>query len=165
MIERADSSAGGASQKKAGAKASPTEALSALAAAFSSEAKQAEAGRPDPRVCVAFALGWQVAELHRPDPPGASKSVSGGGLTTLSELNSQQLMVLGLDQVQAGAAKLGQPVLDAGLELPDAQLFASTVTAIADQAGRMQAIADFHVDLLAILTAADFRLGKHSRLV
>jgi hypothetical protein len=153
----------GGATTAAGAKTrtpSPTEALSTLAATFSSEARHAEAGRPDPRVSVAFALGWQIAELHRPDRGAIDQSVSGDGLPTLAELNLEQRTELGLDQVQAGIAKLWKPIFDAGLEPPDAQAFASTVSAIGDEAGRIQAIADLHVDLLAILTAADFRLGK-----
>jgi hypothetical protein len=165
MIDGGSGTGPGSPSSQAGAKApdkrsgSPADALTASLAAAFSEAKQAELWQPDVRVSVAFALGWQMAEIYRPDRDSAAQPGSEDlpGLSRLSERYWQQI---GLDQVQAGITKLQKPIWDAGLEAPNAQDFASTLKSVTDEGARTQAITDFHIDLLAILTAADFRLGK-----
>jgi len=135
------------------------------AASEPSEAAIGQPGQPDPLVSVAFVLGWQVAEVYRPDPSeGAAPLVSENDLPGLSRLSPEEWTNMGLDRVLAGIAKLSGPISDAGLEAPDAHQFVATVRATTDGNARMQAIRDFHIDLLATLTAADYRLGKAYQL-
>jgi hypothetical protein len=123
-------------------------------------------GQPDPLVWVAFSLGWQVAEIYRPDPAaeGAALPASEDDLPGLSRLSVGRWTKVGLDQVLAGVARLGGPIADAGLEPPDAQHLVATVNGSTDQDTRTQAIRNFHLDLLAVLIAADYRLGKAYQL-
>ena len=138
---------------------SATDALGAFATAALASAKLAAEGQPDPKVSEAFGLGWQMAEIYRPDAPEQSPPVQAGDLPDLSQLNSTDWDEIGLYQLQAGITKLSESIETAGLDVPDAKEFAKVLraTASADRAG---ALRKFHVDLLATLTAADFRLGK-----
>lgn len=67
---------------------------------------------------------------------------------------------MGLLQVQAGITKLRPSIAAAGLEVPNAERFAEFIGQIDDCPERSMAVRDFHVELLATLTATDFRLGK-----
>ncbi|HEY4826922.1 MAG TPA: hypothetical protein VIH85_09140 [Solirubrobacteraceae bacterium] len=134
--------------------------FTAFASSAATAVKQAELGQPDEKVWVAFALGWQLAELYRPDrrrttPPVAEDDLPGLGRFTVDEWTH-----LGLDQVQAGITKLQEAITGAGLDVPDAETFAASVPSITDPAERSEKIREFHVGLLSTLTAADFRLGK-----
>lgn len=138
----------------------PLDALTAFVNSAATAAKQSELGQPDSRVWVAFALGWQVAELYRPDRRRKATPVADDDLPGLGRLDVDEWTHLGLDQVQAGIAKLRNAITAAGLDVPDAEAFAARVPSIADPAERSRQIREFHVDLLSTLTAADFRLGK-----
>jgi hypothetical protein len=137
----------------------PGVALSALADAALAQARREAAGAPDARVGVAFALGWQMAEIYRPEPPPAPAAGESGHLPALSDLSVDEWARVGLDQVQAGITKLRGAIVDAGLTVPDAERFAGRVTGLVGEE-RDRAIEGFHTRLLATLTAADFRLGK-----
>ncbi len=139
---------------------SPTDALGAFAGAASARLKQGELGRPDARVSVAFALGWQIAEIYRPERGTVTPPASEDDLPGLSRLSDEDLSQIGFDQVQAGITKLEDQILDAGLELPNAQYFGDALDGVVGEDGRRAAIRAFHIELLATLTAADFRLGK-----
>jgi hypothetical protein len=132
--------------------------LSSLLGAAIAAGKQAEAGAPDARVSVAFALGWQMAELYRPGARQTSPSLA-GRLPGLSRLTGQEWTDIGLDQLQAGVTKLREPIEAAGLDMPDPQQLQSKLAPLSE-AQRAEALRAFHVDLLSTLTAADFRLGK-----
>jgi hypothetical protein len=150
---------------------SPSDALTAIADAAVKQAKLAEAGRPDPLVSVAFALGWQMAEIYNPDRPAdngepdADADVAGyvgpreRDLPGLSRLRRDEWEEIGLYQVQAGITKLYDAISGAGLMVPDAQLFADRIRLLAEDE-RRDAIHEFHVRLLSTFTAADHRLGK-----
>ncbi len=113
-----------------------------------------------PDITAAFALGWQVAGLYRPERRTVRTPADGDDLPSVATLDVTDIRVLGVDQVAAGLARLGPAIGAAGLEPPDLatkreQLLSATVDA------RRQAIVwDLHVELLSLLTAADFRLGK-----
>jgi hypothetical protein len=81
-------------------------------------------------------------------------------LPGLARLSEQDLAQIALDQVQAGITKLREPILQAGLDPPSAQGFAARLRAITGEDDRRAAVREFHIELLGILTAADFRLGK-----
>ncbi|HEY1520496.1 MAG TPA: hypothetical protein VGF91_28990 [Solirubrobacteraceae bacterium] len=138
---------------------SATDAFGAFATAALANAKLAAQGQPDPKVSEAFGLGWQMAEIYRPDAPEQSPPVQAGDLPDLSQLNSTDWDEIGLYQLQAGITKLSELIETAGLDAPDAEDFAKVLrsTAPADRAGVLR---KFHVGLMARLTAADFRLGK-----
>jgi hypothetical protein len=138
----------------------PSDALTAFANASIAQAKQAEQGQPDRRVSVAFALGWQMAEVYRPSRRDPDRSASMDDLPGISSLTPAELAELGLDQVQAGITKLALTITDAGLELPDAEAFGHGIGTDLDRTERQVRIRSFHVALLSTLTAADFRLGK-----
>lgn len=117
-------------------------------------------------VSVAFAVGWQMAELYGgsasevpPERDGPDK------LPSLEDLGGVQLATLGVDQV------------DAALHLLSYQLDAAGVSGISTQPVRTllaakplhldtlrDAVERLHVGLMLGLTAADFRLGKAYRL-
>jgi hypothetical protein len=124
------------------------------------QAKQAEQGQSDRRVSVAFALGWQMAEVYRPSRRDPDRSESMDDLPGISSLTPTELAELGLDQVQAGITKLALTIADAGLNVPNAEVFGQELGTVSDPSERQVRIRSFHVDLLSTLTAADFRLGK-----
>ena len=139
----------------------PGEAATAFYEAAAAQVRQAEQGRPDPLVSVAFALGWQMSEVYRPDRRAIpTPPVSELDLPGISRLTEVELQRMGLDQVQAGITKLARRITHAGLELPNAERFGNSLDADSDPATRQQTIRAFHVRLLSTLTAADFRLGK-----
>lgn len=137
---------------------SPTDALSAAFETAAAALRATAAG--DPRVMVAFALGWQMAEVYRPDRRSGGQPAAQLDLPGVSRLSAAELQEMGLFQVQAGITKLRRPICAAGLEVPNAERFGELVREIEDPHGRGLAIRDFHVRLLAALTAADYRLGK-----
>ena len=130
-----------------------------MADAALAQARREAAGAPDARVGVAFALGWQMAEIYRPEPPAPADPGDAGHLPALADLSVDEWARVGLDQVQAGITKLCSAIFEAGLTVPDAERFAGRVTGLVGEE-RDRAIEGFHVRLLATLTAADFRLGK-----
>ncbi len=109
---------------------------------------------------VAFALGWQMAEVYRPDRRSGSKPAAQDDLPGISRLTAAELQEMGLLQVQAGITKLRDSICDAGLELPDAEQFAADIRQVISAQARHEDVREFHVGLLATLTAADYRLGK-----
>jgi hypothetical protein len=109
---------------------------------------------------VAFTLGWQMAEVYRPDTHRSAKPASEHDLPGVSTLSADELQEMGLYQVQAGITKLAVSIKQAGLELPDAETFADNLKQTTDRSQRDKAVRDFHVALLSTLTAADFRQGK-----
>jgi hypothetical protein len=139
-------------------RASPTEGL--VAAFASAEAAFSVHLHGDPRVTVAFSLGWQMAEVYRPDRRRSTQPAAPDDLPGISRLSPAELQELGLFQVQAGIAKLQDSICDAGLDVPDAQRFANGIRGLEDPRARRGAIRRFHIELLSTLTAADFRLGK-----
>jgi hypothetical protein len=138
---------------------SPTQALTAFADTALADAKLAARGDPDWRVSEAFALGWQMAEIYRPDAPAQAAAPQAGDLPDLSQLSSAEWDEIGLFQLQSGISKLSEAIAVAGLEIPDAQQFSEQLRPLAAE-DRVAALRNFHIGLLATLTAADFRLGK-----
>ena len=138
---------------------SPSDALSAFATTALNDSRRAAQGEPDPMVWTAFGLGWQMAEIYRPDAPAVAPAVQAGDLPDLSQLSSGDWEEIGLFQLQAGITKLSEPISHAGLTIPDAEGFATELKATSET-NRAGALRKFHVELLATLTAANFRLGK-----
>jgi hypothetical protein len=138
---------------------SPSDALSAFANTALADAKLAARGDPDWRVSEAFALGWQMSEIYRPDAPEQAPPVQAGDLPDLSQLDAHDWDRIGLLQLQAGISKLSEAISLAGLVIPDAQDFADGLATLAGDE-RANALRQFHINLLATLTAADYRLGK-----
>jgi hypothetical protein len=137
---------------------SPTDALTAALAAAEKDFREHRDG--DPRVMVAFGLGWQMAEIYRPDRRHGSTPAAADDLPGISRFSAADLQEMGLFQVQAGITKLRDSICDAGLEVPDAQRFAEHIRSLGDRQRRRAEIREFHINLLSTLTAADFRLGK-----
>jgi hypothetical protein len=138
---------------------SPADALTAFANSALADAKLAARGDPDWRVSEAFALGWQMSEIFRPDAPEQAPPVQAGDLPDLSQLGSGEWDQIGLYQLQAGINKLRDAITIAGLTVPDAEQFAEELRPLTGE-DRASALLQFHINLLATLTAADFRLGK-----
>lgn len=137
---------------------SPTDALTSFYEAATAVFKAADQAVQS--VAVAFALGWQMAEVYRPDRRAGSRAASAEDLPGLSRLTASELQELGIFQIQAGTTKLRSTITNAGLEVPNAERLAEALKAVTDVKARETAIRDLHVKLLATLTAADFRLGK-----
>jgi hypothetical protein len=137
---------------------SPTDLLTAAWAAADAMFKKGSTG--DQQVMVAFGLGWQMAEVYRPDRRRGWRPAAQDDLPGISRLTAVELEKMGLFQLQSGIAKLRASICDAGLDVPNAERFAEMVSRVGDGNARREAVREFHVELLATLTAADFRLGK-----
>lgn len=118
-----------------------------------------EAG-PDPDVSRAFALGWQVAQLHRRTSfPVAAVTGESRRLGGTASLSHQGQIELGLAQIDAALHLLGERLTSAGIEAPSMAELRKLAEADPEGALRRR-VADLHAELLIKLTAADFRLGK-----
>ena len=137
----------------------PEGVVKAVADAALEQAERIARGAPDPRVGIAFALGWQIAEIYRPDPPPPPPPGEDDHLPALSDLSPDEYARVGLYQVQAGITKLWWTIAAAGLDVPNAETFADYVQGVTG-ADRDAAVEAFHIEVLATLTGADFRLGK-----
>jgi hypothetical protein len=137
----------------------PQGAVKAVADAALEQAERIAGGASDPRVGIAFALGWQIAEIYRPDPPPPPPPGEDDHLPGLSDLSADEYARVGLYQVQAGITKLWWTIAAAGLDVPNAETFADDVQGVTG-ADRDAAVEAFHIEVLATLTGADFRLGK-----
>ena len=137
----------------------PGLALKTFADTTLAQAKRRAHGSPDPRVGTAFQLGWQMAEIYRPAPQPPPAPGEDDHLPELSDLTTDEWARIGLYQVQAGITKMRLRIAAAGLWAPDAQLFAEQLEGTTGDE-RDAAVEAFHIELLAVLTGADFRLGK-----
>jgi hypothetical protein len=137
----------------------PQGAVKAVADAALQQAESIARGAPDPRVGIAFALGWQIAEIYRPEPPPLPPAGEDDHLPALSDLSADEYARVGLYQVQAGITKLWWTIAAAGLDVPNAETFADELQGVTG-ADRDAAVEAFHIEVLATLTGADFRLGK-----
>src|SRR4051794_1704584 len=90
---------------------SPGEALEAFVAGL----RAPPPGRgPDPLVSVAFALGWQMAELYRPGQRTTRATAQPEDLPNLSAFDDAQLTELGLTQLHAGLNRLRERIEHSG---------------------------------------------------
>jgi hypothetical protein len=146
-------------QKPSDPAGSPSDAIAPLEAAVVAAAKTAAANTADPTVSLAFALGWQMAELFRPHLRHRTERLD-GDLPGLGSLSDAQRLEISVDQIQAALTQLTPAIQKAGLTPPTPE-FAAVRSALAswDQAGQ-PAVEALHRKLLGVLTAADFRLGK-----
>ena len=115
---------------------------------------------PDPHVSVAFALGWQLAEMYRPEQREAREPAQPDDLPGIGSLDEMQLIELGLHQVEAALARLSEPVQRSGQDLSPVTSIAKTLRGESEDARRRELVIELHVQLLSTLTATDFRLGK-----
>jgi hypothetical protein len=137
---------------------SPSDALSACANTALADAKLAARGDPDWRVSEAFALGWQMAEIYRPDAPPQVAPIQAGDLPDLSQLDAGNWDRIGLFQLQAGIGKLREAIMVTGLEVPDAEKFADRLAPLTGDA-RADALRQFDIDLLATFDRKALRRG------
>ncbi|MGZ4167271.1 MAG: hypothetical protein ACXVUX_08960 [Solirubrobacteraceae bacterium] len=114
---------------------------------------------PDAQVTAAFALGWQVAELYRPEvhtrPPARPDD-----LPTLDRLTPEQRLTIALRQIDAGLARVAPAITAACLTHPDTGPLHAAFAPPPDVAARTQAVQAIHIELLSTLTAAEARLGR-----
>ena len=114
---------------------------------------------PDPAVSAAFSLGWQMAELYRPDMTVVAPAAT-GDLPSLRRLDAAQRAVIAVNQINTALFKLAPAIKAAGLAVPDAAGIAGRFPAGQSEADREGAVLALHVEILSLLTAADVRLGK-----
>ncbi len=139
----------------------PSEGASAFADALRSGARHGlPEPAPDPRVAAAFALGWQIAVLYRPERRRRSAPAHEDDLPGIGRLDELEFMELGLAQVQVAISKLHDPVAQSGLALPDVAAVRAELRTAGDAAARHRLIREMHVGLTSSLGAVDFRLGK-----
>ena len=137
----------------------PADAVGAFEAALVAAAKAAPADTADPTVSLAFAFGWQMAELFRPQLRHRSERRD-DDLPGLGSLSGQQRREISVDQIQAALTQLTPAIQKAGLTPPTTEL-ATVRTALGNwDAAGAGAVDALHLKLLGTLTAADFRLGK-----
>jgi hypothetical protein len=135
----------------------PGDLAAAFGEALIAAAKKAPADTSDPRVTTAFAVGWQMAELYRPQRLRRHESQPDDlpGLSALAETDRIEILV---DQIQAGVNKLKPSIEGSGLPLPDLGDLRGAIAK--SQPERAVAVLELHRHLLGTLTATDFRLGK-----
>jgi hypothetical protein len=138
-------------------KDTPGDAVNAFLAAAT---KPLPGPAPDAKVSVAFALGWQMAEMYRPELRGTREPADPADLPGIGSFNEGQLTELGLHQVNAALAKLKEPIADAGQDLSLVRTIATAIHNGEDDGPRRDLVLQLHVQLLSTLTASDFRLGK-----
>jgi hypothetical protein len=114
---------------------------------------------PDPLVSLAFAMGWQMADLYRDPSSQAQVKPDDRGLPGAGSLPDGPRTELGIEQIQGGLHRLADRLSAAGAKAPSLDdvraVFATGgADAVADELYRL------HVQLITVLTAADFRLGK-----
>ncbi len=114
------------------------------------------AASTDAHVSAAFAVGWQMAELYRPPRHRMAKAFS-DDLPGLGTLDPGERVEVTVKQVEAGLAKLGDAIKQAGLTVPDTT---QVQGGVGDHRQFAAAVRALHVETLAVLTATDFRLGK-----
>ncbi len=132
----------------------PADALSAFAQSLVDAARHPPAEpAPDPQVSAAFALGWQMAELYRPDAPTSRPPADEDDLPGLGRLDDSERGQIALKQVEAAVTKLGDVVSAAGLPPLSVSAFASCLTPGTSPDDRQQALCKLHVEVLSSLTA------------
>lgn len=135
------------------------EAGEALAKEFAKGiAKPEPAG--DPEVTSAFALGWQMSELYRPDRWHEHEAKPEDDLPGLGRLGGRERAALGLGQLSVGLKSLEKTIKDSNLEMPTVTAAKAAIPAKVPDAPYEKALFDLHVELLTTLTAAHFKLGK-----
>jgi hypothetical protein len=113
-------------------------------------------------VVSAFVLGWHVTELFHAKVPRSMRprQASVDKLPGIGELDPLSRAGLLLAQVQADLNHLGR-FDGAGQQPPDPAPIQLLLQADARQPGQLQqALLQLHRQLLVVLTAADFRIGK-----
>ncbi|MCW3019655.1 MAG: hypothetical protein JWN10_1963 [Solirubrobacterales bacterium] len=135
------------------------EAGEALVKEFAKDITAAEPSG-DQEVMVAFALGWQMSELYKPDNRNAPNAKPENDLPGLGHLGGRERAELGLKQLQVGLKKLETTIKNAGLEVPSVTAAANAIPDQMPNDPYEKAIFELHVDLLTTLTAAHFKLGK-----
>jgi hypothetical protein len=108
----------------------------------------------DPQVSVAFALGWQMAELYRPQL-SRRRTAFDGDLPGISALSDDVRLEILVDQVEVGIGQLSAAIKQAGLQ----PLRVTEVRSSLRGERLQEAVSVLHVDTLGTLTATDFRFG------
>ena len=107
---------------------------------------------------TAFALGWQMAELYRRGETHATQAKPAVDLPEVGSLAGPDRRNLRFAQIDAALARLRRAITDAGLSVPTTDDVRGG--AERGEEGERAAILALHTELLHVLTAADFRLGK-----
>jgi hypothetical protein len=107
-------------------------------------------------VVRAFALGWQVSELHEPRSGG--RDVPDDDLPPLSAMTPEKRTAVGFNQVRAAVAFFSERIEKAGLEPPDVDEAQRAHEEM--QGSQRKTIKSLHDSFAQTLTASDFRLGK-----
>jgi hypothetical protein len=113
-------------------------------------------------VISAFVLGWHMAELFHANVPRSAQrpQASPAKLAGIGDLDPLSRARLLLAQLQADLQRAWQ-FADSGQQPPDPSPIQSLLEAKVRPPGQMQAaVGELHGQLLVVLTAADFRLGK-----
>ncbi len=114
----------------------------------------------DPEVMAAFALGWQMSELYKPNSWPAGNAAPEPDLPGLGRLGGKERAELGLDQVAVGLKKLETAIKDADLPIPSVTQAKAAIPGNMPNVAYSKAIFELHIALLTTLTAAHFKLGK-----
>jgi hypothetical protein len=139
----------------------PSAAASAFAEALAGAARRGlPEPAPDPRAAEAFALGWQIAVLYRPEQRRVATPAAEADLPSIGRLSEAQIIGLGLDRVQVAVHGLHGKLSDAGLDPPDITGLRSQIVATTTPEDRRDLVRTLHLQLNSVLGAADFRLGK-----
>lgn len=137
----------------------PADAFGAFEAALVAAAKATPTDTSDPVVSLSFALGWQMAELFRPQLRHRTERRD-GDLPGLGSLDDQQRREISVNQIQAAIAQLTPSIQKAGLPAPTAEPDAVRAALGNWDADGAAAVEALHLKLVGVLTAADFRFGK-----
>lgn len=135
----------------------PADLGSAFGRALLAAVEEKGDGQAD--VAAAVTLGWYVAALAHPGTTTATAAAARGDLMTVTALTDRAVTAFCLDQVRVACGKLRALVERATLEMPAIAELERCVDA-ADDGPRREAADALDARALAVLSAADARLGK-----
>ena len=137
----------------------PSELPAGFADAVIAAVRAQEGGRSDPLVAAAFSLGWYTAALGHPAEVMASAAAERGELLGVAALTHGEALDFCRSQVEVAFARLKGVIEAAGLSLDELERMRGCLAEVADEA-RAKAVVEFGSKALALLSAAEFRLGK-----
>src|SRR5207247_1441751 len=121
-----------------------------IAAMAAAPTDASAAGMPvgDREVAVAFALGWQMAELYRGPRSGDAGNALPDDLPGISDFSAAETASLRFDQVDVGLGRLAERIHTAGLVAPTT----ATARAAAEQGAEAarRAVLTLHTGLLRV---------------
>ncbi len=137
----------------------PSELTSAFADAVVAAVRQQDGSGAEGDVATALALGWYLAALGHPGVATRTAAAARGDLVGPAAPSSTAVLAFFRCHVEVAYARLADLVGRAQLSLPDLKELGACIDASND-VDRRQAAVRLDGEVLAVLSAVDFRLSK-----